>query len=106
MTRPHIDATHDPARTSWVESANGHPDFPVQNLPYGIFAPEDGDPRPGVAIGDAILDLRAAAAAGLLPARAAFACNDDTLNALMALAPPARRALRERLSAMLSDPMR
>jgi fumarylacetoacetase len=106
VTRPHIDATHDPARTSWVASANGHPDFPVQNLPYGIFTPEDGDPRAGVAIGDKILDLRAAAAAGLLPARAAFACDGDTLNALMALAPADRRALRERLSAMLSDPMR
>ncbi|MGN7932223.1 fumarylacetoacetase [Sphingopyxis sp. 22461] len=105
MTRPHIDATHDPARTSWVASANGHPDFPVQNLPYGIFTPEDGDPRAGVAIGDAILDLRAAAAAGLLPGHAALACDGDTLNALMALAPADRRALRERLSAMLSDPM-
>jgi fumarylacetoacetase len=106
MTRPPIDATHDPARTSWVESANGHRDFPVQNLPYGIYAPKDGDPRPGVAIGEAILDLRAAAAADLLPGRTAFACRGDTLNALMALAPADRRALRERLSAMLSDPMR
>ena len=106
MTPPHIDATHDPARTSWVASANGHRDFPVQNLPYGIFAPADGDPRPGVAIGDAIFDLRAIAAAGLLPERVAVACNDDTLNALMALAPADRHALRERLSAMLSDPMR
>ncbi|KGB55764.1 Fumarylacetoacetase [Sphingopyxis sp. LC81] len=106
MTRPHIDATHDPARTSWVESANGHRDFPVQNLPYGIFAPEHGDPRPGVAIGDAVFDLRAAAAAGLLPAAAAIPCAGDTLNALMALAPANRLALRERLSAMLSDPAR
>ncbi len=104
MTRPHIDETHDPARTSWVGSADGHRDFPVQNLPYGIFSPGDGDPRAGTAIGDAILDLRAAAAAGLLPEPAVVACRDDTLNALMALAPADRRALRERLSKMLSDP--
>lgn len=104
MTRPHIDETHDPARTSWVGSANGHPDFPVQNLPYGIFSPGDGDARPGTAIGDAILDLRAVAAAGLLPEAAGVACRDDTLNALMALAPADRLSLRERLSKMLSDP--
>ena len=99
-----IDETHDPARTSWVSSANGHPDFPVQNLPYGIFAPVGADPRAGVAIGDAILDLRACAAAGLLPPPVSETCMGDTLNALMALAPADRAALRGRLSAMLSDP--
>jgi len=104
MTRAQIDATHDPARKSWVGSADGHPDFPIQNLPYGIFSARDDDPRPGTAIGDAILDLRAAAAAGLLPEPAAFACGGDTLNALMALAPTDRHALRERLSKLLSDP--
>ena len=32
--------------------------FPIQNLPYGIFAhPRDPHPRVGVAIGDLILDL-------------------------------------------------
>ncbi len=34
-----IDETHDPSRTSWVAGADGHPDFPVQNLPLGIFSP-------------------------------------------------------------------
>lgn len=33
-----IDETHDPARTSWVASANGHPHFPIQNLPLGVFS--------------------------------------------------------------------
>lgn len=99
-----IDETHDPARTSWVASANGHRDFPVQNLPYAIFSPADEGPRAGVAIGDAILDLRACAAAGLLPSPASATCVGDTLNALMALAPADRAALRGRLSAMLSDP--
>jgi fumarylacetoacetase len=61
-----IDETHDPTRLSWVESANGHPDFPVQNLPFGIFSPPNGGRRAGVAIGDKILDLKAASAAGLL----------------------------------------
>ena len=61
-----IDETHDPALRSWVEGADGHPDFPIQNLPLGVFAPEGEAARPGVAIGDAILDLQATAA--LLPA--------------------------------------
>jgi len=96
-----IDDTHDLARTSWVESANGHPDFPIQNLPLGIFSPAEGGARPGVAIGDLILDLRAAA--GLLPEPCASALAGDTLNALFALEGVERRALRRGLSELLSD---
>jgi len=60
-----IDSTHDPKRKSWVGSANGHSDFPIQNLPLGVFAPPGGgEVRAGVAIGDMILDLAAARATG------------------------------------------
>ncbi|WP_420140495.1 fumarylacetoacetase [Sphingomonas sp.] len=97
-----IDETHDPARTSWVTSANGHPDFPVQNLPFGVFSPPGGGPRAGAAIGDAILDL--AATAPLLPKAAVQAAAGDTLNAWMALPSDERGALRRRLSDLLSDP--
>ncbi len=100
-----IDETHDPARESWVASANVHPEFPIQNLPLGVFSPPDGGaPRGGVAIGTAILDLPAAQAAGLFagPAEAAAeaACG-ATLNPLLALGAGPRRALRRRLSALL-----
>lgn len=101
----HIDETHDPIRTSWIGSANGHADFPIQNLPFGVFSTH-GDKRGGVAIGDMILDLRALAASGLLdgPARdAAVAASGETLNAWLALPSETRRALRRRLSALLSD---
>jgi len=98
-----IDDTHDPDLTSWVATANGHRDFPVQNLPYGIFSPAGGNPRPGVAIGDCILDLRACADAGFLPEETLDACRAPALNALMALAPVHRRALRSQLSKLLSD---
>jgi fumarylacetoacetase len=84
-----IDATHDPALQSWVESANAaDTDFPVQNLPFGRFRSAGRDDwRIGVAIGDQVLDLRAA---GL---------TDHTdMNRLMALAPAERRALRRSLS--------
>jgi fumarylacetoacetase len=97
-----IDETHDPARRSWVSGADGHPDFPVQNLPYGIFSPNGQGPRAGVAIGDYIVDLKAAAAAGLVSD--ADALSEKTLNALFALPALNRRKLRRRLSALLSDP--
>jgi fumarylacetoacetase len=101
---PAIDETHDPARTSWVESARNHPEFPVQNLPLGVFSPPASEPRCGVAIGDEILDLRAAAEAGLLPERAAAALGGDVLNSLLALPSGERVALRRRISDLLSDP--
>ena len=63
-----LNETHDPALRSWVESANsGSTDFPIQNLPYGVFRRrKDEAPRVGVAIGDQILDLARSAEASLL----------------------------------------
>src|SRR5258706_6247024 len=100
-----LDSTHDPALRSWVPGANGHLDFPIQNLPFCVFSPPDGEPRGGVAIGDAILDLRAVLAAGLLTsdaARAAEAAGGSDLNELFSLGGKPRRALRSRLSQLLS----
>ncbi len=101
-----IDATHDPKRRSWVESANRPgTDFPIQNLPHGVFSPPGGGPRGGVAIGDAIFDLAAALELGLIPdavVAAAEAAAGATLNAWMALQPDARRALRACLSELLA----
>ena len=98
-----IDETHDPKLRSWVESANGHAEFPIQNLPFGIFASANGDKRAGVAIGDKILDLRAAAKAKLISGPAAQTLSADTLNALLALPSNDRMALRRALSKLLSD---
>jgi fumarylacetoacetase len=99
-----IDETHDPGRRSWVTSANGHADFPIQNLPLGVFSPPGGPPRGGVAIGDDILDVSLAARSGQLgEARsAALAASGPTLNPLLALPSGERRALRRRLSAILA----
>lgn len=101
-----LDETHDPARTSWVESASGHRDFPVQNLPFAVFSPTGQPPRIGVAIGDGILDLAAVAEAGLAPADLADACRDDTLARLMAATVRQRGALRRVLSDLLCDESR
>lgn len=97
-----IDHTHDSALTSWVPGADGHADFPVQNLPLGIFAPAGGMVRPGTAIGDIILDLGGVAA--LLPDVVAPMLVGTTLNTLFALPAADRVALRRRLSELLSDP--
>lgn len=101
-----IDETHDPARRSWVESANARSDFPIQNLPLGIFSPPGAGPRGGVAIGDCILDLTRAARSTLLggdAAAAADAASGPNLNPLLALGPGPRRALRRRLSELLAE---
>ncbi len=79
-----LDDTHDTARRSWVPGA-GSGQFPLQNLPLGVFSPPDGVARPGVAIGGWVLDL---AAAGLLP-------PGPTLNAFLALGAGPRRDLRQ-----------
>jgi fumarylacetoacetase len=99
-----IDETHDPSRTSWVSSANDHPEFPIQNLPIGVFSPAGGAPRGGIAIGDAIFDIEAALNAGLLTGAArevAEAAASRTLNALLEAGAAPRRALRRRAAVLL-----
>jgi fumarylacetoacetase len=97
-----IDATHDPKLRSWVESANQPDvDFPIQNLPFGVFAAHGGRPRLGVAIGDEILDLRACAERGLLPEELRELCLASQLNALMAAGSVRAQALRQCLSELL-----
>lgn len=102
-----IDETHDAARTSWIDGAEAHADFPIQNLPLGIFSVADAAPSGGMAIGDMIVGLRALAESGLLDGeakRAAVAASGGTLNALLALGAAPRRALRRSVSTLLSDP--
>ena len=89
-----LDATHDPALRSWVESANQPDcDFPIQNLPFGIFKRKGAteSPRGGVAIGDQILDL---AALGIK--------TGPTLNGLAAMGEREWKRLRRAVSKGLS----
>jgi fumarylacetoacetase len=99
-----IDETHDPARASWVESASGHATFPIQNLPHGVFSPDGGTPRGGVAIGEKIFDISAALEAGLFSGvalEAAQSASGRTLNGWLEMGADARRALRRRIGALL-----
>ena len=97
------DRTHDPKLGSWVASANGHPDFPIQNLPLGVFSP------PGAA-GRRAPAWRSATWSSTSPRRAPPVSSPArrrarprplraaTLNALFALGAGRARALRARLS--------
>ena len=91
---------------SWLASANDPGcDFPIQNLPYGVFDSGNGA-RIGVAIGDRILDLHACAVEGLLDDLAKpiiEASTSATLNSLMALGPDAWSSLRRWLMAALDE---
>jgi fumarylacetoacetase len=86
---PVLDDSHDPSLQSWVESANApDTDFPIQNLPFGRFRLEgDADWRIGVAIGNQVLDLRAARL-----------IDSSNMNRLMRLLPEVRRSMRQAIS--------
>jgi fumarylacetoacetase len=99
--------THHPDLKSWVESAaDPKTDFPIQNLPLGAFRRRDAGElyRIGMAIGDEVLDLAAAAHSGLLEgaaSRAGSRCASSSLNGLLALEPVHWAALRLRASNLL-----
>ena len=91
-------------KKSWVASANApDTDFPLNNLPYGVFSTDGNDARCGVAIGDMILDMAAAEESGLI------SLADDPLfdvpywNDLMEQGPAVWTALRNRLTALLEE---
>jgi len=108
---PQLNETHDAQLRSWVESANQpDTDFPIQNLPFGVFRRRDSAEsfRPGVAIGDQIVDLRALHAAKVFTGRAhdaLAACNGKLpgLNELMAAGFEVWSALRLALSRGLRE---
>src|SRR5579884_413487 len=93
-------------RESWVVSANdGRTDFPLQNLPFGIFSTPGKDPCIGVAIGDSVLNLRACVEQGLfnsLNVRVQKACSEPVLNYLMALGRNTVSAVRQRVMELLA----
>ena len=100
-----MDDTHNPDRTSWVESANApDTDFPIQNLPFGVFRRRGTNdvPRVGIAIGQMVLDVVDAAERApsefIGNAEAIDACDTPSLNALMALGRRQTTVLRETIA--------
>jgi fumarylacetoacetase len=101
-----LDETHDPARRSFVEDANRPDnDFPIQNLPLGVFSTE-ADPiaRIGAAIGDHVLDLKMASGASeRFTQQTRGALQETSLNSLFALGLTAMRDLRRTVGDMLDQ---
>ena len=95
-----IDASNDPARTSWCESAQGS-EFSIQNLPLGIFSVGERRRRAGVAIGDYVLDL--SGIADLLDEDWREDLSQPVLNGWLARGPEVQSALRLRLIELLTD---
>ena len=95
-----IDDTNDFALNSWVESARGS-DFPIQNLPLGIFSVGDRRRRAGVAIGDFVLDVTGIA--DHLDEDWREDLSQPILNGWLARGNAAQRGLRERLVELLGD---
>jgi len=103
-----LNETHDVNRKSWIASANASDtDFPIQNLPFGIFSDAVScKPRGGVAIGDQVFDIKAALDAGLftgLTADAARFAAGAKLNPLMDAGLAHASALRHRVSDLLRE---
>lgn len=104
-----LDHTHAPAARSWLAAANsGTTDFPLQNLPFGVFRRAGADEafRGGVAIGDQVVDLDRLSRWGLLDGLAGDACKacaQPALNGFLAMGPAAWRALRHGLFALLAE---
>jgi fumarylacetoacetase len=92
---------------SWLASANAPgSQFPLQNLPFCVFQPEGEELRPGVGIGDQVLDLAALVENGLLESVSEgvrAACSAPTLNDLMAQGRGAATELRDALMTLLEE---
>lgn len=106
------DFTLDPCSESWVTSAQ-ESDFPVQNLPYGVFQPSGskgqwGPARIGMAIGDSIVDLAELERADLLrvPGVSGAQLENDCLNDFIRLGRSVHRLVRERVFALLVEGVR
>ena len=102
-----MNKTHDPALTSWIESANSpETDFPIQNLPFGVFSRKgDSERRVGVAIGDQIVDIGESLSANLWSGKArdvARWCDRPSLNELMQAPRDSLSQFRARLSELLT----
>jgi fumarylacetoacetase len=100
-----INETHDPNLRSWVESANDpNTDFPIQNLPFGMFSRKDKKEarRYGVAIGESILDLQVCKDVGLLDSLPIESRSNIFWTPSLSWNPRHLHALRRRLIGLLS----
>ena len=88
---------------SWVESANGDTDFPLNNLPCGVFSVGDQEPRCGMAIGDFILDLAALEEEGIIGFAEGPLFDVPFWNEVMEAGPEVWADLRASVTALLAE---
>ncbi|HAD98411.1 MAG TPA: fumarylacetoacetase [Cryomorphaceae bacterium] len=90
---------NDPNRKSWLETPE-NTDFPIQNIPFGVFMADDDTVSIGTRIGDTAIDLSALQQLGYL--NGLELPNDvflqDTLNDFITLGRPTWRAVRNRIA--------
>ncbi len=92
---------NDPKLSSFIDVAPTS-DFPIQNLPYGVFSSRDGlAPRVGVAIGDHVLDLWELEQDSRLDVGPLGVFSTPSLNPFMALGPKVWSQTRARISELL-----
>ena len=94
----------DATMTSWIEVPEGH-DFPLANLPFGIFSTAARSARPGVRLGEHVIDLSALFDAGLLNGLglSTEVLGAPVLNPLMKLGKPVTVVLRERIQTLFAS---
>ncbi len=95
---------NNPALKSWINVDKGS-DFPIQNIPFGIFNKNGVGPHAATRIGDTVIDLYALSKYNVLDGLGidAEVFNDKTLNAFIELGRPVWRALRDRLSEIFEE---
>jgi fumarylacetoacetase len=98
-----MSKANDPSLRSWIE-IDPESDFPIQNLPFGIFKTQSSSPRVGVAIGDQVLDLAILNKLGFFDKikidNSVF--TNQFLNDFIALGKQTTTAVRERVSHILN----
>lgn len=95
---------NNPELKSWIPVPENS-DFPIQNIPFGIFSTSSKSKRAGIAIGDQVLDLFELASAGLLNQveKDASVFNNPYLNPIINKGKDYSRALRNLISEILEN---
>ena len=99
------NTTQDPSLKSWVE-VPANSDFPIQNLPFGIFSTDGKNTRVGVAIGEHVLDLSVLAEESFFDEVAIEDLSvfyEEVLNPFISLGKEVTNAVRERVSNLLNQ---
>ncbi len=101
-----MNKANNPSIKSWIK-VEKNSDFPIQNIPFGIFSPTDKSPRPGTIIGNTVIDLSVLVEEGffdeILPDTGYDAFFQAALNDIISLGKEFTSNLRNRISELFSE---